>query len=104
MPKEHSPPGECHTCSPPGLALSCQKWGTHHVLHYVVLHEIHECGHVFLISLISAVGLETELIQTSEVGRAAKEEQWEEGGQWWSTLTSGDLSFCSGAHHLEPHD
>ena len=45
MPKEHSPPGECHTCSPPGLALSCQKWGTHHVLHYVVLHEIHECGH-----------------------------------------------------------
>ena len=96
VPKEYSPPRECHICPPPGLALSCQKWGTHHVLHYVGLHQIHECGHSLsdIAAQYSEAGDGTDKDQ--EVGRAAKEEQWEEGGTWWSTLKSGDLSFYSG--------
>ena len=46
---------------------------------------------VFMISLISPVKLEMELIKTRKLA-----EQWEEGGTWWSTLKSGDLSFYLG--------
>lgn len=66
LPKEYSPPRECHTCSPPGLALSCQKWGTHHILHYVGLHQIHECGH----------SLSDIAHQSSEAGDRTDKDQW----------------------------
>ena len=41
---------------------------------------------------------ETEKL--GEVGRAAKQEKWEEGGRWWSTLKSGDLSLYPGGSSL----
>ena len=45
-------------------------------------------------------GEERKLTKVSEVGRAAKQEQWEEGGRWWGTVKPGDLGLSPGGSSL----
>ena len=55
---------------------------------------------VLLIFSNGPKGLEEKMIKFSEAVRAAKQEQWEEGGRWWNTLKSGDMSLYSGGSSL----
>ena len=69
---------------PPGLALHPQEWGTHLILCYQGQHLIHKVGHKLqnLIEQSNVPVEERKLIKPCEVGRAAKQEQWEEGRRW----------------------
>ena len=58
-----------------------QEWGTHLVVCYQGQHLIHEvdCKVQNLVEQSNAPGEERKLIKFGKVGRAAKQEQWEEG-------------------------
>lgn len=65
----------------PGVTLHPQEWVTHLILHYRGHHpprkvdsNVHN-----IVEQSKAAGEERKLIKVSEVGRAAKEEQWERG-------------------------
>ena len=66
---------------PPGLTLQPQEWGTHLVLHYrghQLSYKVDSKVHN-IVEQSRAPGEERKLIKVSEVGRAAKKEQWERG-------------------------
>ena len=70
---------------PPDVTLHPQEWVTHLVLHYRGHHRsckvdanVHN-----IVEQSKAAGEETKLIKVSEVGRAAKKEQW---GRGWNMV------------------
>ena len=66
---------------PPGVTLYPQEWVTYLALHYRGHHpsrkvdsNVHD-----IVEQSKAAGEERKLIKVSEVGRAAKKEQWQRG-------------------------
>ena len=56
------------------------------------IHEV-DCKVHNLSEQSNAPGEERKLMKVGEVGRAPKQEQWEESGRWWGTVKPGDLGL-----------